>query len=93
MEKDVRKQQGAEGHVWGDQFISEYRVIERVPATEKTAFCRELQGKDGAAAHGRSEVDEFECSVREGEELDSEDIENAAYCLINKVPYAGFGEK
>ncbi len=28
-------------------------------------------------------VDEFECSAREGEELDYEDIEDAAECLIN----------
>jgi len=28
-------------------------------------------------------VDEFECAVREGEELDYEDIEEAAECLIN----------
>ena len=34
-------------------------------------------------------VDEFECSVREGEELDPEDIEDAAECLINRVPYGG----
>lgn len=26
-------------------------------------------------------VDEFECAAREGEELDSEDIEDAAECL------------
>ncbi len=36
-------------------------------------------------------VDEFECCAREGEEVDYEDIENAAECLINKIPYAGFG--
>ena len=34
-------------------------------------------------------VDEFECAVREGEELDYEDIEDAAECLINNIPYAG----
>ena len=32
-------------------------------------------------------VDEFECSAREGEELDPEDIEDAAECLINHTPY------
>ena len=37
-------------------------------------------------------VDEFECSAREGEELDPEDIEDATECLINNVPFAGFGE-
>ncbi len=37
-------------------------------------------------------VDELECCVREGEALDWEDIEDAAECLINSVPYAGFGE-
>ena len=34
-------------------------------------------------------VDEFECAAREGEELDFEDIEDAAECLINNIPYAG----
>ena len=37
-------------------------------------------------------VDEFECAAREGEELDYEDIEDAAECLVNSIPYAGFGE-
>ena len=37
-------------------------------------------------------VDELECCAREGEEPDWEDIENAAKCLINGIPYAGFGE-
>ena len=37
-------------------------------------------------------VDEFECAAREGEELDYEDIKDAAECLINDIPYAGFGE-
>ena len=36
-------------------------------------------------------VDEFECAAREGEELDYEDIEDAAECLINSIPYAGIG--
>ena len=36
-------------------------------------------------------VDEFECAAREGEELDYEDIENAAECLIHEIPYAGIG--
>lgn len=35
-------------------------------------------------------VDEFECCAREGEEVDPDDIENAAECLINRIPYAGF---
>lgn len=35
-------------------------------------------------------VDEFECAAREGQELDNEDIEDAAECLINGIPYAGF---
>ncbi len=34
-------------------------------------------------------VDEFECATREGEDLDYEDIEDAAECLINNIPYAG----
>jgi len=38
-------------------------------------------------------VDEFECAIREGEELDYEDIEDAAECLINDISYAGFGER
>ncbi len=37
-------------------------------------------------------VDEFECAAREGEELDYEDIEDAAECLINNIPYAGIGK-
>jgi hypothetical protein len=37
-------------------------------------------------------VDEFECAIHEGEELDYEDIEDAAECLINGIPYAGFGK-
>ena len=36
-------------------------------------------------------VDEFECAIREGEELDYEDIEDAAENLIKSIPYAGFG--
>ena len=36
-------------------------------------------------------VDEFECSVREGEEPDPEDFEDAARCLTESIPYAGFG--
>ena len=34
-------------------------------------------------------VDEFECAAREGEELDYEDIKDAAECLIKSIPYAG----
>ncbi len=34
-------------------------------------------------------VDEFECSARDGEKPDPEDIEEAADCLINKIPYVG----
>ena len=37
-------------------------------------------------------VDEFECSAQEGEELDYEDIEDAAECLIHEIPYAGIGK-
>ena len=37
-------------------------------------------------------VDAFECSAREGKEMDAEDIEDAAECLIHDIPYAGFGE-
>jgi len=37
-------------------------------------------------------VDEFEVCAREGEEMDPEDIEDAAECLINHIPYAGIGE-
>ena len=36
-------------------------------------------------------VDEFECAIREGEELDYEDIEDVAQNLIEAIPYAGFG--
>ena len=37
-------------------------------------------------------VDELECCIREGEELDYEDIEDAAECLIQGIPYAGIGQ-
>lgn len=37
-------------------------------------------------------VDEFECCKREGEAVDCEDIEDAARCLIENIPYAGLGE-
>ena len=37
-------------------------------------------------------VDEFECAAHEGEEVDYEDIEAPAECLINNIPYAGVGE-
>ena len=36
-------------------------------------------------------TDEFECSAREGELPEEEDIGNAAYCLIHDIPYGGFG--
>jgi Ser/Thr protein kinase RdoA (MazF antagonist) len=36
-------------------------------------------------------VDEFECCRRNGEEVDEEDIEQAAECLIRHIPYAGVG--
>lgn len=35
-------------------------------------------------------VDEFECCKRDYVEVDYEDIEDAAECLINGIPYAGF---
>lgn len=35
-------------------------------------------------------VDEFECCMRADEEVEYEDIEDAAECLINGIPYAGF---
>ncbi len=38
-------------------------------------------------------VDEFECCAREGEEVDYEDIEAAAECLIHNIAYAGFGQE
>lgn len=37
-------------------------------------------------------VDAFECSLREGEEVDEEDLEDVARCLIHGIPYAGIGE-
>ena len=37
-----------------------------------------------------SVVDEFECASREGEDVDPEDIEDEAECLINGIPYAGY---
>ena len=37
-------------------------------------------------------VDEFECSAREGEVPDDEDIEDLVKCLVNDIPYAGFGK-
>ena len=38
-------------------------------------------------------VDELECYAREGEELDWEDIEDAAECLIHGIPYAEIGQR
>ena len=38
-------------------------------------------------------TDEFECCAREGGEPDAEDIGNAVYCLVNDIPYGGFGEE
>ncbi len=38
-------------------------------------------------------ADELECCAREGEDLDREDIEDAAECLILGVPYAGIGQE
>ncbi len=38
-------------------------------------------------------VDELECCAREGEELDWEDVEDAAKCLIHGIPYAGIGQR
>lgn len=35
-------------------------------------------------------VDEFECCKLSGQELDYEDIKNAADCLTNNIKYAGF---
>ena len=37
-------------------------------------------------------VDEFECCRRAGEEVDYEDIEDAAECLVNNIPFAGIIE-
>ncbi len=37
-------------------------------------------------------TDAFECSAREGEEPDGEDIAFEAKCLIQNIPYAGFCE-
>ena len=36
-------------------------------------------------------IDEYECAAREGGEPDEEDIAFEANCLINDIPYAGFG--
>ena len=38
-------------------------------------------------------VDELECCVREGEDVEWEDIEDAAECLIRGIPYAGIGQE
>ena len=40
-----------------------------------------------------SVIDEFECAAREGEDVDPEDIEDEAECLINGIPYAGYFEE
>ena len=40
-----------------------------------------------------SVVDEFECAAREGEDVDPEDIEDEAECLIGGIPYAGYFEE
>ena len=37
-------------------------------------------------------VDELECCAREGEELDWEDIENAAECLTHGFPHTWLGQ-
>ena len=39
-----------------------------------------------------SVTDVFECCAREGETPDDEDIGHEAKCLIEDIPYAGFGE-
>jgi len=36
-------------------------------------------------------VDEFECGIREGEMPDDEDIGDLVKCLVNDIPFAGFG--
>ena len=38
-------------------------------------------------------TDEFECCAREGDEPDTEDIGDAVRCLVNDIPYCGFGEE
>ena len=38
-------------------------------------------------------TDEFECCARENSEPDMEDIGKAVYCLVNNIPYGGFGEE
>ena len=38
-------------------------------------------------------IDEFECCAREGGEPDEEDIGYAVRCLVNDIPYGGFGEE
>ena len=38
-------------------------------------------------------TDEFECCAREGGVPDEEDIGKAVYCLVNDIPYGGFGEE
>ena len=38
-------------------------------------------------------VDELECCAREGETPDLEDIEDAAECLIQGIPFAGIGQQ
>ncbi len=38
-------------------------------------------------------VDELECCAREGEAPDWEDIEDAAECLIQGIPWAGIGQE
>ena len=38
-------------------------------------------------------MDECECALREREEVDYEDIEDAAECLIENILYAGVGEE
>lgn len=38
-------------------------------------------------------MNEFECRARTGEALEYEDIEDAAKCLIYRIPYAGIGSE
>ena len=57
----------------------------------KIAIDSRFIGKSGIGTYIENIVDEFECAIREGEELDYEDIEDAAENLIESIPYAGFG--
>ena len=87
FEKDAKKRMEYMGHYF-DTILAGYRsetevseeLLQQLPLFIDMVLVENV-------------VDEFECCLREGEEPDYEDIEDAAECLIHKIPYAGIGEE